>query len=123
MAHKHNPAQPAVLAEITRTVMTTREASQALGYAESTMRHWACNGGGPIEPHRMGTGTRLRWKTDDIRRLAGLEPLAAEQTRARAEVGRAALERTSAIERDLAKASELLARVMTTLRGQSSPAA
>jgi hypothetical protein len=122
MAHKQKPAAPAALAEITRTVMTTREASQALGYAESTMRHWACNGGGPIEPHRMAEGTRLRWKTDDIRRLAGLEPLATTQAKARADAGHAQAQRASAMERDIAKAAELLAGVIHTLRGQSSSA-
>lgn len=47
-----------------RTVASTAEAANSLGYKSQTMRRWACYDSGPIRPVRVGG--HLRWKITDI---------------------------------------------------------
>jgi len=65
-----------MLSTITKPLLTTAEAAMALSYSVATLRHWANSGAGPIQPHRIGEATsHLRWRTNDVRELAGLPPL------------------------------------------------
>lgn len=54
-----------------RAALPTADAAAHLNRAEQTMRLWACRENGPIRPIRING--RLAWKTDDIRRLLGVE--------------------------------------------------
>ncbi len=45
--------------------LTTKEAAEVLGYKEQTLRAWASNESGPIQPIRT-MGRHLRWSGDDI---------------------------------------------------------
>ena len=58
------------LALETRTALPTPEAAGHLNRAQQTLRIWAMTGH-PIKPLRVNG--RLAWKTDDIRRLLGME--------------------------------------------------
>jgi Leu/Phe-tRNA-protein transferase len=53
-----------------RSALPNDEAAAHLGMQPQTMRLWACYGRGPIQPMRVGS--RLRWKTADIRSLLGV---------------------------------------------------
>lgn len=46
-------------------LLTTKEAAEVLGYAEQTLRKWASDESGPIQPIR-NMGRHLRWSGDDI---------------------------------------------------------
>lgn len=54
-----------------RPVIETRQAAFYLMRCEQTLRVWASQGNGPIQPVRVGR--RLGWKMSDIRRLVGAE--------------------------------------------------
>ena len=58
------------LAQESRAALPTREAAHHLSRAQQTLRIWAMTGR-PIQPLRVNG--RLAWKTDDIRRLLGVE--------------------------------------------------
>lgn len=58
------------LVQETRTALPTREAAAHLNRAQQTMRIWAMREH-PIKPLRVNG--RLAWRTDDIRRLLGVE--------------------------------------------------
>ena len=57
------------LAEETRVAVPTGCAAWHLGRAAQTLRRWACNGAGLIQPIRVGN--RLAWPVAEIRRLLG----------------------------------------------------
>ena len=57
------------LAEEIRTALPTDEAAYHLNRAQQTMRTWACQQNGPIQPIRING--RLAWPTDAIRKLLG----------------------------------------------------
>jgi hypothetical protein len=59
------------LAEEKRAILPTSEASRHLNRAEQTLRLWACLGNGPLKPVRLHG--RLGWRTDEIRRLLGVQ--------------------------------------------------
>lgn len=52
-----------------RSALSNPEAARHLGLQPNTLRIWACRGTGPIRPFKVGG--RLRWRTEDIRRLLG----------------------------------------------------
>ncbi len=58
------------LAQESRAALPTREAAHHLNRAQQTLRIWAMTGH-PIKPLRVNG--RLAWKTDEIRRLLGVE--------------------------------------------------
>lgn len=58
------------LADEVRDVLTTEQAAYYLNRAPQTMRAWSCRSAGLITP--IHVGTRLGWRTDDIRRLLGV---------------------------------------------------
>ena len=58
------------LAQEPRAALPTREAAHHLNRAQQTLRIWAMTGH-PIKPLRVNG--RLAWKTDEIRRLLGVE--------------------------------------------------
>ena len=68
-----NRPNPPPLAEDTREAMPTTDAARHLGRTQQTMRRWACNQNGPIQPVRMGRRTHLLWRTEDIRKLLRVE--------------------------------------------------
>lgn len=55
------------LAEEAREILPTDCAAWQIGRAPQTLRKWACLGGGLLQPVRIGT--RLGWRTADIRAL------------------------------------------------------
>ena len=55
------------LAEEIRTTLPTDEAAYHLNRKQQTMRIWACQQNGPIQPIRING--RLAWKVSDLRRL------------------------------------------------------
>ena len=57
------------LESVQRPLLDTNAAAFYLVTREQTMRVWACRGKGPIQPVRIGS--RLRWRTSDIKRLIG----------------------------------------------------
>lgn len=59
------------LAQEPRAALPTREAALHLNRAQQTLRLWSCREDGPIRPVRVHG--RLAWKTNDIRRLLGVE--------------------------------------------------
>jgi DNA-binding transcriptional MerR regulator len=103
-----------VLSSITKSLLTTKEAATALSYSPSTLRHWANTGAGPIQPHRIGDATHLRWRTNDVRRLAGLSPLPEEappvDDTSRAEAA-ARLERDRGLRAELTTLRQSFARI------------
>lgn len=56
---------------VTKPVLTTPEASFYLNRAQQTLRLWAFQKSGPIQPQRIGG--RLGWKTSDVKKLCGVE--------------------------------------------------
>lgn len=58
------------LENVTRPVLTTREAAHYLLRSEQTLRTWSCFEIGPLRPVRIGK--RLGWPTADVRRLVGM---------------------------------------------------
>jgi hypothetical protein len=65
-----NPQQFTPLELETRPTLDTAAAAYHLHLAAQTMRLYACKENGPIRPIRVGT--RLHWKTEDVRRLLGV---------------------------------------------------
>ena len=65
-----NPQQFTPLGLETRPTLDTAAAAHHLHLAEQTMRIYACKENGPIRPIRIGS--RLHWKTEDVRRLLGV---------------------------------------------------
>lgn len=59
------------LAQEPRAVLPTREAAAHLNRAQQTLRLWACREDGPVRPLRING--RLAWRTNDIRKLLGVE--------------------------------------------------
>lgn len=55
----------------TRSALPTLEAAYHLNRAQQTLRIWACRENGPLRPIRISG--RLAWKTEDLRRLLGLQ--------------------------------------------------
>ena len=59
------PPTPAkLLTSITGKWLSTKEAAQALGFAEQTLRQWAAKETGPLRPNKVAG--RLKWSGDDI---------------------------------------------------------
>lgn len=54
----------------TRPTVDTAATAHYLHKAKQTLRIWACKENGPIRPIRVGA--HLHWKTDDIRKLLGV---------------------------------------------------
>jgi uncharacterized protein YcfL len=54
----------------TRPMIDTRSAAHHLMRCEQTLRAWSCLENGPLQPIRVHR--RLFWKTDEIRRLLGV---------------------------------------------------
>jgi hypothetical protein len=122
-SRRSGPQSTAKLSQITRRLLTTAEAAEALGYAPGTLRHWAVSGKGLIRPHRMGQSlTHLRWFTNDVRQVVGMPPLPdgpdEEETAARAEA-HAAFARERKLRAEVDALRETLARIDATLGGQS----
>ena len=53
----------------TDELQTTAEAAARIRRAPQTLRAWACNGVGPIEPIRTRPGAPLLWRKSDLDRL------------------------------------------------------
>lgn len=49
-------------------LLDTKTAAQKLGFKAQTLRVWAMNGSGPIQPIKIGN--RLRWRVADIEQIA-----------------------------------------------------
>lgn len=58
------------LTEETRSILPTPEAAIHVNRAQQTLRLWAMNQNGPIQPIRIGN--RLGWKVADIKALLGV---------------------------------------------------
>lgn len=54
-----------------RFALPTAEAARHLGRRPQTLRLWACDGSGPLQPTRLHG--RLLWPVREIRRLLGVE--------------------------------------------------
>lgn len=50
-----------------RLLLSTSEAAQLLNLQPQTLRKWAMDGSGPIQPIKIGN--RLRWRLSDIEEL------------------------------------------------------
>ncbi|HTU66775.1 MAG TPA: hypothetical protein VMF52_12555 [Steroidobacteraceae bacterium] len=59
---------------VRHTVDTATFASM-IGRSPQTLRRWACYGSGPVSPVRVNG--RLRWATDDARKILGVAEAAA----------------------------------------------
>jgi predicted DNA-binding transcriptional regulator AlpA len=57
------------LVQITRPIVTTREAAFYLNLSAQTLWLWACKETGPIRPIRIGR--RLGWLVKDLIKLTG----------------------------------------------------
>ena len=68
-SHPPSPVYPSLEFE-TRAVISTQAAAYHLGRQAQTLRVWACRGSGLLQPIKIGS--RLGWRTDDIRRLLGV---------------------------------------------------
>lgn len=70
---RQGAAGPAVvpLEHETRPVVDTASAAHYLMRRPQTLRGWACKEDGPIRPVRLHG--RLGWRTDEIRKLLGVE--------------------------------------------------
>jgi hypothetical protein len=66
---KHPTVNAVPLAKEIRTTLPTYEAAYHLNRKQQTMRIWACQQNGPIQPIRING--RLAWPTDAIRKLLG----------------------------------------------------
>jgi hypothetical protein len=67
--HKKSGLNAVPLAEEIRATLPTNEAAYHLHREQQTMRIWACQQNGPIQPIRING--RLAWPTDAIRKLLG----------------------------------------------------
>jgi hypothetical protein len=61
------------LALETRTHIPTADAAHHLSLSEQTLRAWACFENGHLRPLRIPGRLGLLWRTDEIRRLLGVE--------------------------------------------------
>ena len=52
-------------------LLSTNEAAHEMGFQPQTLRKWAMDGSGPIQPIKIGN--RLRWKLKDIKKLCKAE--------------------------------------------------
>lgn len=52
-------------------LVSTNEAAHEMGFQPQTLRKWAMDGSGPIQPIKIGN--RLRWKLKDIKELCNAE--------------------------------------------------
>lgn len=52
-------------------LVSTNEAAHEMGFQPQTLRKWAMDGSGPIQPIKIGN--RLRWKLKDIKKLCNAE--------------------------------------------------
>lgn len=52
-------------------LLSTNEAAHEMGFQPQTLRKWAMDGSGPIQPIKIGN--RLRWKLKDIKELCNAE--------------------------------------------------
>ena len=52
-------------------LLSTEEAAHEMGFQPQTLRKWAMDGSGPIQPIKIGN--RLRWKLKDIKELCNAE--------------------------------------------------
>jgi len=59
------------LEQETRSALPTDEAAAHLNRQQQTLRYWSCSQTGPLQPVRVHG--RLMWKTDDLRRVLGIE--------------------------------------------------
>lgn len=50
-----------------RLLLSTKEAARLLDLQPQTLRKWAMDGSGPIQPLKIGN--RLRWRLSDIEEL------------------------------------------------------
>ena len=64
---KQSSVNAVPLAEEILTTLPTDEAAYHLNRKPQTMRIWACQQNGPIQPIRING--RLAWKVSDLRRL------------------------------------------------------
>ena len=55
-------------------ILDTARAAAALNRTPQTLRHWACQGTGPIKPLKIGS--RLAWRLSDIKKLLAGEVMA-----------------------------------------------
>ena len=55
----------------TRVAVPTANAAYYLSRQPQTLRGWACLQNGPLHPLRING--RLAWKTDDLRRVLGVD--------------------------------------------------
>lgn len=62
--------QPVSLALETRAALPTPEAAFHLNRAQQTLRLWAMDGSGPLQPRRING--RLAWPVADLRKLLGV---------------------------------------------------
>jgi hypothetical protein len=69
MANHLSPADERVLRERTGVEQTVDTATAALltGYQPQTLRRWACQGSGPVQPRRVNG--RLKWVVRELRAL------------------------------------------------------
>ncbi len=70
VSHKNQQQACIPLAQEHRSTLVTREAAHHLNRSPQTLRIWACRGGGPIQPLRVGG--RLAWPVAGIRKLMGV---------------------------------------------------
>ena len=66
------------LVQVTRTIVTTREAAFYLNLSAQTLWLWACKETGPIRPIRIGR--RLGWLVKDLVKLTSGASLANSDT-------------------------------------------
>jgi hypothetical protein len=66
-----NDQQFPPLESVTRPTVDTATAAYYLNRRPQTLRIYACRENGPLRPLRIFG--RLAWKTDDLRRLLGLQ--------------------------------------------------
>ncbi|OAL78415.1 hypothetical protein AY606_08250 [Acinetobacter sp. SFB] len=52
-------------------LLSTEEAAHKMSFQPQTLRKWAMDGSGPIQPIKIGN--RLRWKLKDIQELCNAE--------------------------------------------------
>lgn len=52
-------------------LLTTNQTAQIFELQPQTLRKWAMDGSGPIQPIKIGN--RLRWKLKDIKKLCNAE--------------------------------------------------
>ena len=52
-------------------LLSTKDAAYVMGLQPQTLRKWAMDGSGPIQPIKIGN--RLRWKLKDIKDICNNE--------------------------------------------------